>query len=153
MADRGEERGHRQQLLHLRHQQGGHRDLPQVGHPPHYHITVSSDFCILIKGVFLRRREAGSQGLRTFLRLQLRGGSGREPDPRPEQDQGRPPGDPGGPEPLQADQGQMVSEGESPTQGSSPVILVYFQMTQRLDLYAESLAKAIDHNYKPDIIH
>ena len=29
----------------------------------------------------------------------------------------------------------------------------YFQMTQRLDLYAESLAKAIDHDYKPDIIH
>jgi len=27
------------------------------------------------------------------------------------------------------------------------------RMTQRLDLYAESLAKAIDHDYKPDIIH
>ena len=38
-------------------------------------------------------------------------------------------------------------------QRSNLVISVYFQMTQRLDLYAESLAKAIDHDYKPDIIH
>jgi len=27
------------------------------------------------------------------------------------------------------------------------------RMTQRLDLYAESLAKAIEHDYKPDVIH
>ena len=129
VAHRGEERGHRQQLLHLRHQQGGHRDLPQVGHPPHYNITVSSDYCILIKGVFLRRREAGSQGLRPLLRLELRGGPWRQPDPGPEPEQVRWPGDhhhlssvphlqgrpPGGqcrPQHVQAGQGQVVLKGE-----------------------------------------
>ena len=123
---------------------------------PYWSVNICIDLSIddvLVQRVFLWWRPAGSQGLRSFLRVELRGSSGREPDTRPEQNQGRPPRDQGGPEPLQADQGQVVSEGESPTQGSSPVILVYFQMTQRLDLYAESLAKAIDHNYKPDIIH
>ena len=38
-------------------------------------------------------------------------------------------------------------------QARTSYLLLYFQMTQRLDLYAESLAKAIDHDYKPDIIH
>ena len=45
-----------------------------------------------------------------------------------------------------------VSGGREGRRGR-PVIWVSFQMTQRLDLYAESLAKAIDHDYKPDIIH
>ena len=31
--------------------------------------------------------------------------------------------------------------------------MFYSQMTQRLELYAESLTAAVQHDYKPDIIH
>ncbi|XP_036163309.1 beta-ureidopropionase isoform X2 [Myotis myotis] len=82
VADRGQERGHRQPLLHLRHQPRGQGALPPR--------------------VYLWRREESSQGLRLLLRLQLRGRPGQQPHTRALPHPGRAAGGRAQPQPVPA---------------------------------------------------
>ena len=93
-------------------------------------VSISMDLTLFLKRVFIRWRKASSQGLWSLLRLELRGGPWRQPDPWAEQDQvsrqgrhrvysvtcdmcqGRPPGGECRPQHVQADQGQVVLQGE-----------------------------------------
>lgn len=104
-----------------------------------------------------------SSRLWTLLRLQLRGGAGRQPLAGPVQDPGWPPGGGAGPEPEPAGQRQVELQGETAPRAarkgrcrtkrlSRGVYRCLFQMTGRYAEYAEELAKAVRHDFKPNVV-